>query len=109
LVGEVQPSVEWCRVGALVLEEEIDEHRRRAAADGGEQEIAVPASEMFFDVAAGADGESRPVDAGGDRGREEPAELAGRVLGLGEDGLEESVVRGRRLHARSMPERERGG
>lgn len=39
-------------VGALVLEEQVNEHRALAGAGGGEQEIAVPTSEGLLHEAA---------------------------------------------------------
>ena len=87
-------------VGALVLEEEIEQHRRLAVTRGGEEEITLAASQRVFDERAGAEGESRPVDPGGELGREQPTKLALGVLGSGEDGFDERVVRRGRRHGR---------
>jgi len=95
-------------VGALVLEQEIDQHRLGAAADRKEN-VAVPAPQGLVDEAAGGDGERAPGEAGREVGAQDVAQLAGRVLGVREDGADEGVVGVGGLHGATMPEVRVGG
>jgi hypothetical protein len=107
---EQEPEGHEGVVRRLVLEEEVEEDLDRlglvvtAGATDGVEEVGVPAAEAVVDVAARDEAEGAPGDAGRERRVEQVTELAGSVLGVGEDGLDEGVVRGGGLHGGKMPE-----
>src|SRR5512132_2530293 len=101
-VGEEAKEHQWVD-GALVLEEHV-EQRLLAGDLRREEQIGVRLPQVRVDEVARAEGECGEVDAGGEGRRQDRLELAGRVLDLGEGGLEEGVVNAGRHRRVTMPE-----
>jgi hypothetical protein len=83
-----------------MLEEEV-EVCAPSREIGGEEQVAVPLGEVAVDEAAGLEAERAPVDRSRDPRREHGAQLGRGVVGIGEDVLEERVVRAHGARART--------